>query len=136
MTYQFLDARILAVNSATSNRNLLSHAISSETLFAMQLRGKSALLLAHLLRVRRFCVGIAIQIAVKPVELPVQALDEMLRLARSREIVVLARKEDQLRGHAIVLQRAEPLFALLDGHAEVVVGMKNKRWRAYIARIF
>src|SRR5262249_49398307 len=50
-------------------------------------------------------------------------LDEMIRFARPRQIVVLARKEDDLAGHAEVLQRAEPLFALLDRNAEIHIRM-------------
>ena len=60
----------------------------------------------------------------------------MLGFARSRQIVVLPRKKDDLRGHAIMLQRAKPLLTLLDGNAEIIVGMKNERGRANVARIF
>jgi hypothetical protein len=91
---------------------------------------------ANLLRVGRFCPSVAVQVAVKPIELPVQALDKVLGLARSCQIVVLPRKEHDLRGHSVMLQRPEPLLALLDGNAEIIVGMENERWRADVARIF
>jgi hypothetical protein len=35
-----------------------------------------------------------------------------------------------------MLERSEPLFALLKGHAIVVLSVKNKRWRAYVSRVF
>ena len=52
--------------------------------------------LERLLRVGRLGVRVAVEIPVKPVELPVETLDEVLGLAGAREVVVLARKEDQL----------------------------------------
>src|SRR5208282_3774815 len=52
--------------------------------------GKDCLL--ELLRVRRFRAGVAVQIAVKPIELPVQALDKMFGFTGPRQIVVLPRK--------------------------------------------
>jgi hypothetical protein len=60
----------------------------------------------------------------------------MLGFARSRQIVVLTRKKDNLRRHAIMLQRAELLLALFDRNAEVIVGMKNERWCADVVCIF
>lgn len=94
--YHFIAARILAVIPATGNRNLLSHANSSATRNAAGARGKIAMVLAHLLRVRRLRCGIAVQIAIEPIQLPVQTLHQMLRFARPGEIVVLSRKEDDL----------------------------------------
>ena len=47
-------------------------------------------------RVRRNRRSVAVQVPVEPVELPVQALDEVLRLARAGEVVVLAREEHDL----------------------------------------
>jgi hypothetical protein len=74
-TFHFIAARILAVIPATGNRNLLSQANSSVTRLEAEARGKIRMVLAHLLRVRRFRVGISVQVPVKPIELPVQALD-------------------------------------------------------------
>ena len=48
-----------------------------------------------LLSIRRLGICVAVEIAIKPVDLPIQALDEMLGFARAREVVVLAREQDQ-----------------------------------------
>src|SRR5215207_4910816 len=53
----------------------------------------------------------------------------MFGLARAREVVVLAREDDELGGGAEVLERAEPLLALLQRDAEVVLGMENQNRR-------
>ncbi len=66
-------------------------------------------------------------------ELPVQAFDEVLGLTGAGEIVVFARKDDELRGNAIMLERSKPLFALFQGNAIVVVGVKNQRGSADVA---
>src|SRR6478735_1109322 len=57
---------------------------------------------------------VAVQVSIEPVHLPVQAFDEVLRLAGARQVVVLAREEDDLARHAEMLQRTEPLLPLLD----------------------
>src|SRR5215210_4792629 len=64
---------------------------------------------------------LAVEVAVEPVELPVEALDEVFGFARACEVVVLAREDDELGRGAEVLERAEPLLALLQGHAKVVI---------------
>src|SRR5436305_5437240 len=74
-----------------------------------------------LFRVGRDGRLVAVEVALEPVELPVEALDQVLRLARAREVVVLAREDDEFGRDAEVLERAEPLLALLQGHAVVVV---------------
>ena len=79
--------------------------------------------------------SVAVQVPVEPVDLPVDALDEVLRLAGAREVVVLAREEHDLARHAEVLQRAEPLLALLDRHAEVVVGVQDQRRRLDVLHV-
>ena len=45
----------------------------------------------------------------------------MLWLAGAREVVVLARKENDFGVDAEVFQSAKPLLALLDRHAKIVV---------------
>src|SRR5260370_35851710 len=51
----------------------------------------------------------------------------MLRLAGTRQVVILAGKNDELGVHGVVAQRAEPLLALLDRHTVIIVGMQNQR---------
>src|SRR5471030_256154 len=87
------------------------------------------LLACHVLLVRRPGVRIPIQKPVEPIALPIQAFHQMLRLPRSRQVVILARKNHHLSIHAVVLQRAEPLLALLQRHAIIVVRMQNQRRR-------
>ena len=48
------------------------------------------------LRVWRFRLEISIQIAIEPVELPVEALDQVLGLSGARQIVVLPWEDHQL----------------------------------------
>src|SRR5215472_14417154 len=83
----------------------------------------------------RFRSGAAIQVALKPVELPLQAFNEVLRFAGAGEVVVFAREYDDLRGNAIMLERAEPLLALFEGNAIVVVGMKDQCGGVHAARV-
>src|SRR5690348_11647452 len=89
----------------------------------------------RLLRVRRLRSGVAVEIFAEPVELPVEAFHQVLGLAGARQIVIFTRKENEFRRNAIVLKRAEPLLALLDGNAIIVVGMKNESRRFDVARI-
>src|SRR5580698_1307710 len=86
--------------------------------------------------VRRFRCRIAVQIAVKPIQLPVQALDQVLWLASPCQVVVLPGKKDDLRRHAEMLQSSKPLLALFDRNTKVVVRMENKRRRSDVVRIF
>src|SRR3954464_4516987 len=72
-------------------------------------------------RVGRRGRGVAVEVALEPVELPVEALDEVFGFARAREVVVLAREDYELGRRAVVLERAEPLLALFQRHAVVVV---------------
>src|SRR5262249_44115012 len=80
-----------------------------------------------LLRVGRLHVGVAVDVALEPVDLPVEALHQVLRLAGTRQVVILARKQHQLRRHAVILQRTEPLLALLDRHTEIVIRVQDQR---------
>src|SRR5690242_4215485 len=50
--------------------------------------------------------------------------------------MILPGKENDFGRHSVMLQSAEPLLALLDGDAEVVVGMKNQRGSANVAYVF
>ena len=52
-----------------------------------------------------FC-AIAVQEFIEPVALPVQAFDQMFRLARSRQVVILPREDHQFGIHAVMLQQA------------------------------
>src|SRR5436305_8019763 len=88
-----------------------------------------------LFRVGRDGRLVAVEVAVEPVELPVETLYQVLRLARAREVVVLAREDDELGGHAEVLERAEPLLALFERHAVVVVRVQNEYRRLDAARV-
>src|SRR3954470_18448198 len=78
---------------------------------------------------------VPVQIAIEPVDLPLQALDEVPGLTGAGQVVVLPWKEHDLARHAEVLERAEPLLALLDRHAEVAVGMKNQGRRPNVFRV-
>src|SRR2546423_298831 len=60
-----------------------------------------------LFRVGRDGRLVAVEVAVEPVELPVETFYQVLRLARAREVVILAREDDELGGHAEVLARAD-----------------------------
>src|ERR1700730_18175007 len=53
----------------------------------------------------------------------------MLRLAGPREVMILARENDELRIYAVMPERADPLFTLLDRNAIVVVRMQHQRRR-------
>src|SRR5512133_2626661 len=66
----------------------------------------------------RGCV--AIQVAIEPIHLPVEALDQVLQLTGACQVVVLAREEHDLARHTEVLERAEPLLPLLNRHAVIV----------------
>src|SRR4051812_15409638 len=71
--------------------------------------------------------GIAVQIALEPVDLPQDALDEMFRLAGARQVVVLPREEHDFARHTEMLQRPEPLLALFNRDTIVVVRMEHER---------
>src|SRR5262245_20725778 len=85
--------------------------------------------------IRWYGYSIAVDEAREPVKLPVQAFDQMLGLARASQVVIFAREHHDLGGGAETLQRAEPLLALFDRHAEIVVGMQNQRRRFDVLRI-
>src|ERR1700683_139502 len=89
-----------------------------------------------LLRVGWFRIRVAVKILLEPIDLPIQAFHQVLGLASSRQVVVLARKENNLGRHAVVLQRAKPLFVLLDRHAKIIVRAQNQRRRLHIPHIF
>ena len=79
---------------------------------------------------------VAVQITIEPVRLPLYAFDEVYGFPRAREVVVLAWEEDYLTRHAKVLKSPEPLFALLNGDAEIQVGVENERWSFHVLDIF
>src|SRR6266853_3374530 len=56
----------------------------------------------------------------------------MFGFAGSSKVVVLAREDHQLRINAVMFERTEPLFALLERDAVIVVGMQNQRWRFHV----
>src|SRR5215831_19192003 len=85
--------------------------------------------------VRRDGSRVTIQIAIEPVELPVQALDEMLRLTRPRQVVILPREEHDLRRLPEVLERTEPLLALLDRHPIIVVRVQDEDRRRHVLHV-
>src|SRR6266496_5835746 len=78
---------------------------------------------SQLLQIRWNRIVIPQHESVKPVKLPVQALDQMFWLAGAGKVMVLARKHHDFRRHTKVLESAKPLLALLQRHAKVVVGM-------------
>src|SRR5262249_3812568 len=71
--------------------------------------------------------GIAVEIAIEPVHLPLETFDQMGGFAGPSEIVIFSREKDNFAWHAIMLERAEPLLALFDGDAEIHVGMHDER---------
>lgn len=89
----------------------------------------------HSSSVRSYRSGVAIDEPIEPIELPVQTLDQMLRLDGASEVVILSRKENYLGRHAEMLERAKPLLALLDRHAKVVVRMQNQSRRLHVLRV-
>src|SRR5215813_9572955 len=58
--------------------------------------------------------GIAVEIAIEPVHLPLETFDQMGGFAGPSEIVIFSREKDNFAWHAIMLERAEPLLALFD----------------------
>ena len=71
--------------------------------------------------IRRYRIAVSFDESVEPVKLPIQTLDQMFRFAGAREVMILARKENDLRRDTEMFQRAIPLLALFDRHPEVVV---------------
>src|SRR5262249_39609472 len=61
----------------------------------------------RLLRVRRLGAHVSIQEPVEPIELPVQTLHQMFRLAGACQVMILARENHQLRRNAVMLERPE-----------------------------
>src|SRR5437867_810996 len=59
----------------------------------------------------------------------------MLWFAGAREIVVLARKENNLGRYAEMFEGSIPLLALLNGHAIVVVRMQNQGRSLHVLRV-
>src|SRR5438552_2585077 len=60
----------------------------------------------------------------------------MLGFAGARQVVIFAREDYEFRSHAIVFEGAEPLLALFDRNAIVVVGVQDQRWGFHVARVF
>src|SRR6266851_1766647 len=56
-------------------------------------------------RIRRLSLPISIQEPIKPIQLPIQTLHQMLRLPRPRQIMILTRKDHEFRRHSVMLQR-------------------------------
>src|SRR5437764_9572267 len=86
--------------------------------------------------VRRFCVRVSIQKTIEPIALPIEAFHQVLGLTVARQIVVLAWKNDQLRVYSVVPQRAEPLFALLQRNAIVIVRMQDQSRSLHVLGVF
>src|SRR6266699_2345864 len=80
-------------------------------------------------------IGVSVNESVEPVELPVQTFDQVLRLSSAREIMVFAREHYDLSRHTEVFERAEPLFALFDRHAKVVIRMQDQSRRLNVCRV-
>src|SRR5438105_4947600 len=117
------EMEILVDMSSTSGAsNFLSFG-TKEQLFVQRLIG-------------RLCRGVAVKITVEPVDLPLQTVDEMHRFTVAGQVVVLARKEDDLAGDAEMLQSPKPLLPLLDGNAEIHIRMKHKSRGLHIFHIF
>src|SRR6267154_5081516 len=87
------------------------------------------------LRIGRRGGGIPIQESIEPVELPVQTLDQMFGLAGASKVMVFSRKENNLGRDAEMFQGAEPLLALFDRHAIVIVRMQDQRRRLHVLRV-
>src|SRR5205085_11011158 len=64
---------------------------------------------------------VAVQESLEPVALPLQTFDHVFRLARARQVVILPREDHKLRRHSEMLQCAEPLLALLQRDAVIVL---------------
>src|ERR1044071_666692 len=82
---------------------------------------------SNLTRIRRHGCGVAVNETIEPVDLPIQTFNQVFRLARACEVMIFAREEHQLRRHAVMLQRAKPLLALLKRHAKIIVDRKSTR---------
>src|SRR5262249_18893427 len=80
--------------------------------------------------------GIAVEVAIEPVHLPLETFDQMGGFAGPSEIVIFSREEDDFAWHTIMLERAEPLLALFDGDAEIHVGMHDQRRCLDVLRVF
>ena len=76
--------------------------------------------------------SILLQVPIKPVELPVQALDQVLRFPCPCQVVVLAREDHQFGRHPEMFQRPEPLLALLDRHPLIVFRVEHERRRLHV----
>src|SRR5271166_5036831 len=59
----------------------------------------------------------------------------MFWFAGARQVVVFAGEDYELTRYAVVLERAEPLLALLDGDAVVVVGVEHQSRSLDLARV-
>ena len=59
----------------------------------------------------------------------------MLWFAGPRKVMVFSREENDLGHHAEMFERAEPLLALLEGNAIVVVGMQDQGGRFDVLRV-
>src|SRR4051794_1238806 len=59
----------------------------------------------------------------------------MPRLPRPRQVVILTREEHDLRRLPEVPQRPEPLLALLDRHAIVVIRMQDEDRRRHVLHV-
>src|SRR5438477_371932 len=78
---------------------------------------------------------VAVQEPVEPVDLPVETLHQVPRLAGACQVVILQREHHELRGHTEMFERTVPLLTLLDGHAQIVIGVKNQRRRLHVRRV-
>ena len=114
---------------------LLKVQIANVKLFLLDSLSVECINFHILLGVGWFRAGVSVEESLEPIALPVQALHQVLRLAGARQVVILAREDHDFGGHAVMLQRAEPLLALLDRHAKIVVGVQDQRRRLDILRV-
>src|SRR5688572_31062030 len=87
------------------------------------------------LAIARASAGVASRMRVEPVNDAAAVVDPVARLAASREVVVVVLVADEDRLFAEHLQRDEELLGLLDGAAEVALGVKDEQRRPQVLDI-
>src|SRR5215813_325532 len=73
--------------------------------------------------------GLRGEAAGEPVEDDAEALEPMAWLARARQLVVLVGEAHEHRLFTLLLEGDEQLLALLDGTAEIVLGVDDEERR-------
>src|SRR5262245_57767111 len=74
------------------------------------------------------------EVLSEPVQDEPEALQAVAGLARARELVVLVREADEEHVLAELLERDEELLGLLDGAAEVVLGVDDEERSRHVLR--